>query len=149
MRLLESVYGPRTRLRYHEQTSQSQTEQGGGKEGPGVRRPEVGCGRDGRRRMTALVDGRATIRLRVLSRGSILGEMFGAGRGSHRARPQSAAGGRRSLCFARRRRGVRRRDASGGEMFRRKTSRPSPLPHVLGSKTQAAGMPPPRMLCTL
>jgi hypothetical protein len=35
----------------------------GGKEGPGVRRPEVGCGRDGRRRMTALVDGRATVRL--------------------------------------------------------------------------------------
>ena len=53
----------------------------------------------------------------VLSSRSILGEMFGAGRVAHCARPPSAAGGRLSLCFAQRLRGVRRRDTSCGEMF--------------------------------
>ncbi len=35
----------------------------GGGEVPGVRRPGVGCGRDGRQCMTTLVNSRATVRL--------------------------------------------------------------------------------------
>jgi hypothetical protein len=50
----------------------------------------------------------------VLSRGSILGKMFGARRRAHRARAPSAAGGRRSLGFAVRWRSLRQQDASGG-----------------------------------
>ena len=47
----------------------------GGKGGPGGRRPEVGCGRDGRRRMTALVNNWEAVRL--LSSASLRGDAEG------------------------------------------------------------------------
>jgi hypothetical protein len=130
------------------------------KEGPGGRRPEVGCGRDGRRRMTALVNSRAAVRL--LGSASLRGDAVGRhGASSHadlfwarrrgpsgllwplspptgrprvssayiavpddysaharrktsrpRVHPPSAAGGRRSLCFAQLRRRVRQQHTS-------------------------------------
>ena len=53
-----------------------------GKEGPGGRRPEVGCGRDRRRRMTALVNIRAAVRL--LGSASLRGDAVGSrGASSH------------------------------------------------------------------
>jgi hypothetical protein len=54
----------------------------GGKGGPGGRRPEVGCGRDGRRRMAALVNSRAAVRL--LGSASLRGDAVGRrGASSH------------------------------------------------------------------
>jgi len=67
----------------------------GGKGGLGGRRPEVGCGRDGRRRMTALVNGRDATRL-TLGSNSLRGDAVGSrGASSHahlrRVRQQDAS----------------------------------------------------------